>query len=384
MDTQKTQEPLPLFDKINKTSFHSQYGGLWTDLSNAHELTEGKIELEIISEYEAKKLHYFIDNGYVILESIIPNDVIDRFVTQLEQIYQGNLEGFTAEIWANQQLHYGIPYKKEYFGNRTLKLVDVHKNSELARQINLHPSLVRFLGLIFERPALAFQTLTFAYGTQQPIHQDTAYVRVDNPMEMVASWIALEDIQEGTGELEFYAGSHKLPDFNFPNNPGLRGDEKWFPIGKSKWFDCKDNQTHHTYLKWLVEESEKIGLPRRKFKAKKGDVLIWTNDLAHGGSKIEKEDISRLSLVTHYCPFNCNPYYFYTHRHSEKIKHSRLGYYSYAYHETQAESMLQVDKLPSDFDSQRYLKLNPDVAEAGMDAKVHYLQYGIKENRSYK
>ena len=61
MDIQKTQEPLPFFDTVNQNSFHSQYGGLWTDLSNAHELTEGKKELEIISEYEAKKLHQFVE-----------------------------------------------------------------------------------------------------------------------------------------------------------------------------------------------------------------------------------------------------------------------------------------------------------------------------------
>jgi ectoine hydroxylase-related dioxygenase (phytanoyl-CoA dioxygenase family) len=327
------QDPLPIFDRVYKNSFRSQHGGLWTDLSHAHELTAGKRELDFISDYEAQKLHYFIDNGYVILESIIPPEIVDDYLEELDKVYKGDLTGFSAEIWENNQLFYGVPYKPEYFTNKTLKIVDAHRESEFARKISLYPSLVRFLSLIFERSVLAFQTLTFHYGTQQPIHQDTAYVRVDNPMELVASWIALEDIQEGTGELEFYIGSHRLADYNFDGNPGLQGDEQWFPQGQSKWLDYRDYESNRTYMQWLVEESERQGLQRGKFKAKKGDVLIWTNDLAHGGSKIERDDISRLSLVTHYCPSNRNPYYFYTSRHSEKIKYNHLGYYSYTEHQ---------------------------------------------------
>jgi hypothetical protein len=40
--------------------------------------------------------------------------------------------------------------------------------------------------------------------------------------------------------------------------------------------------------------------------------------------------------------------------------------------------------LPTDFDSQTYLELNPDVREAGVDAIEHYLRYGVIEGRAYK
>lgn len=46
-----------------------------------------------------------------------------------------------------------------------------------------------------------------------------------------------------------------------------------------------------------------------------------------------------------------------------------------------------IDKdsgLPSDFDPEAYLLLNPDVRMAGMDPVHHYLQHGRKENREYK
>ncbi len=39
--------------------------------------------------------------------------------------------------------------------------------------------------------------------------------------------------------------------------------------------------------------------------------------------------------------------------------------------------------LPSDFDTQKYLDLNPDVANSGVDPEVHFITYGQFENRQY-
>jgi SAM-dependent methyltransferase len=42
---------------------------------------------------------------------------------------------------------------------------------------------------------------------------------------------------------------------------------------------------------------------------------------------------------------------------------------------------LFVPTLPTDFDAEAYLAINPDVAAAGIPAADHYLNYGWKENR---
>ena len=41
-------------------------------------------------------------------------------------------------------------------------------------------------------------------------------------------------------------------------------------------------------------------------------------------------------------------------------------------------------KIPHDFDPDAYLKLNPDVKNAGVDPVRHYIDFGFKEGRSYK
>lgn len=319
LDVSKTLDPLPLPNTLPLPEFNSKFGGLWTDLSNAPDLLDGKFELGLINEYEAQKLKFFIENGYVILEKAISEELVDQLNNDIDRIWNEELKGFFLERIG--------PVKAEQKNKRN-KLLDIYANLEAARAVNLNPNIGRFLSLIFERPALAFQSLSFLYGSQQPVHQDTAYVRVSSPLEFVASWIALEDIKENTGELEYYVGSHKLPDYPFKANK--LGRKTWFPPNKSKWQDYGNNEPD--YLEWLHTESKKLGFKKSKFLANKGDVLIWAADFAHGGSKIEGGGKkSRLSFVTHYCPLNCNPFYWYHSKHSPKIKHNKYAYYTSKY-----------------------------------------------------
>jgi len=148
---------------------------------------------------------------------------------------------------------------------------------------------------LFEAPPKAFQGLTFWNGSQQDIHKDTAYVKIDsNPMNLAASWLALEDISVGTGEREYYVGSHRAPDFLFG--------------GTSKWMESHGAE-HPKFLASLHEDAATYGHARKSFIAKAGDILIWHADLAHGGSKILNPSLTRKSLVTHFCPVQDEPFY---------------------------------------------------------------------------
>jgi len=182
------------------------------------------------------------------------------------------------------------------FREERIKLLDVHAHSEAARQIIFSAPILRFLTLVFERPALAFQSLNFRWGSQQDIHQDTAFVKVSSPLEFAASWVALEDIQPDSGELEYYVGSHELDDYLFADG------QKWMPAPFKA-------ATYDAFIQSLDARSRQGGLRRARFLPKKGDVLIWSADLAHGGSKNASPGVTRKSLVTHYCPVTCKPLY---------------------------------------------------------------------------
>jgi hypothetical protein len=66
---------------------------------------------------------------------------------------------------------------------------------------------------------------------------------------------------------------------------------------------------YNRYVDSLHTRSQARGLERQRFRPKKGDVLIWSADLAHGGSRYVSKGVTRKSLVTHYCPAACEPVY---------------------------------------------------------------------------
>jgi hypothetical protein len=276
------------------------------------DLVRTQFDHKAISAHEADQLHHWITNGYVIIEKAVPEDVIDRVLYDTGLAWTGNFASIFVEHFAGGQMTFSraCPELRDAFG----KMLDLYSVSQSTREAIFADPIRRFLQLIFQRPPLAFQSLSFIAGTGQPIHQDTAYVVVSSPMEFAASWIALEDIQPNTGELEYYEGSHKMEEFLF------QGQYKNMPLG---------DPDHLKYLQSLHKKAAEMGLKRKKFRPKKGDALIWSADLAHGGSQERDPNTSRLSIVTHYCPFELEPAYFRSVPNSGRVAHGRDCFYAY-------------------------------------------------------
>jgi hypothetical protein len=306
-------QPQPIdIQQLAGPRFHSRFGGLWTDLTNAHEMIEGKAALGQITAEEAGQLQRWVEDGFVILPQAVSHELIDRLETDVEEIWDGRSSAhcFVEFYEAGQMVIY--PAGPE-FKNKLNKLLDLYAHLRSAREVVFAPAILRFLTLIFERPALAFQGLCFRWGSQQAIHQDSAFVKVSSPLEFAASWVALEDIQPGSGELEYYVGSHRLEDYLF------EGRYKWMPLKSPEY---------QRFIDSLRERSEALGLERQRFLPKKGDVLLWSADLAHGGSPDVQPGLTRKSIVTHYCPINCEPVYADPSRRFPRSRYSDIAYFT--------------------------------------------------------
>ncbi|MEO0650855.1 MAG: phytanoyl-CoA dioxygenase family protein [Planctomycetota bacterium] len=274
-----------------QSGYHSRFGGLWTDRLDVETELERRRAAGCFTDEEAERLRSWIRDGYVVLLGAVDHAVIDAVLADVERAWSGQVDGLIAELGGVQE-PVGPHARK-----RHTKLLDLHVVSEAARRAIFAPPLLRFLELVCESEPVAFQSLAFDNGSGQPIHQDTAYVVVTPPLAFLASWIALEDIRPGSGELAYYVGSHRLPEHVFAS--GLRN-----------WNRKRDGDgANAAYLDDLVRRSEAAGLERRTFLPRKGDVLLWANDLAHGGSTVTDPDATRRSLVTHYCPQDAQPYY---------------------------------------------------------------------------
>lgn len=298
----------------DRPSYRSRFGGFWTDLSNAHDLVAQKLEAGAFSEDEAETLRHWIDHGWVILRNAVAPEVVDQVKDDVEKAWTGAF----SSVWVEYHSYHVLRTSKARpdLRHRAAKMLDLYIDSAAARNAMFADPIRRFLNLVFERAPMAFQSLTFIRGSEQAIHQDTAYVVVSSPIELAASWIALEDIVPGSGELLYYDGSHKIEEFLFQ--------------GKNKNME-PDDPDHGEFLASLHEKSKALGCEMKTFLPKKGDALIWSADLAHGGAPIESEEQTRKSLVTHYCPVDRDPGYFRRGpgRHSEKIKLRDDAYYCY-------------------------------------------------------
>ncbi len=280
----------------NPTDYHSRFGGLWIDKLNAPVLIEQKLRANEISDTEAAQLRQFIQDGYLILEGAVPHEVVDQLNAELDAAWE-NLDDRIKV----QTAHGAYKKLADVPRDQTLvKLLDAYVFSDAAIQATFSPPILAFLHLIFNDDVLAFQNLTFEVGSTQAMHRDGAYVVVNSPLEFAASWIAREDIHPGSGELVYYPGSHRFPDFLF-------GPDK----DRMSWHPDRDGQAiHRHFLHWLHQSAKERGIKRKHFLPKKGDALIWHAGLAHGGGPIANGSLTRQSYVTHYCPKRVSPNYF--------------------------------------------------------------------------
>jgi phytanoyl-CoA hydroxylase len=294
--------------------YRSRFGGLWTDLSNAPEIIAGKLELGTINRKEAESLRSFIENGFVVFPGTIPGYHLRQLNRDIERIWTGTI----PDVWVGsnedgrsctRQIRPG----DEKRADQQIRLLDLYEQLESARAVMFDSMIARFLQLIFERPVLAHQGLTFYRGSRQSMHRDSAFVRLTSPMEFAAAWIALEDIQEGSGELEYYPRSHLYPDYLF------EGKYKWLPPGN----DELDN-----FYADLRERAKAAGTSAVKFRPRAGDVFIWSADLAHGGSSFDNDNLTRRSFVVHYCPLNVEPMYYTYSGNTGQHKYRKGCYYT--------------------------------------------------------
>ena len=274
-----------------------RFGGLWPDLPNAEDLIEGKLETGRITERDAELLRFWRANGYVILRGAASDAQVAAAAADLDHAYVG---GFPDLLFECHPISPQRIFWQPEVAQHPAKALDIHHFSPATRALMFCPAVTQFLGLIFESHAFASQTLGFLRGSAQEGHQDSAYVPYTIGRCFAASWIALEDVTLGAGELFYYPGSHRFPDYLYAGayksvHEAMRMDALADPRAAVS-----------LHVAGLEARAAEWGLEKRPFAARRGDALIWHADLVHGGNPVSAE-VTRKSLVTHYCPKRLAP-----------------------------------------------------------------------------
>jgi hypothetical protein len=301
---------------------------LWTDTPYAMQRVEGLFEANEITAEERDDLTHFIDHGWLIWHAAIEPDLIDRFVADIRSHHLHPKKFLTTNHRQNDSRLKLSGSTPDHFES----LFDLYVNLASARDVCFHPRISRFLSLIFDTKPVACQQLLFQRSNGHRVHQDTSVVAVEDPMLLAATWIALQDVIEGSGELAFYDRSHRLPHYLF--NDGTKRIN----------FNEDDNDL---YVAELDAACRRNGMAYERFLAKKGDVFFWTADLVHRSHpRTLAEDTPRLSCVTHYHPTSTTPFWFRHHpNRRHQIDLGQRGAYVSAHYPLRPKQrgMLDVD-----------------------------------------
>ena len=193
--------------------------------------------------------------------------------------------------FSESDLDHAATYTRDLKGAR---VQDAWVVNPAIKRLAADPRVLAFLKGLYQRRAFPFQTLNFPRGSQQHPHSDTFHFNSDPQGFMCGVWIALEDIRPGSGPLQYFSGSQRLPIFS-------NADMDYEPEGR--------------YEPLIARTLESGGFKPETALIKRGQAFIWAANLMHGGSPITDPGATRLSQVTHYYFDGCG---YFTPFHSSK------------------------------------------------------------------
>jgi len=237
----------------------------WFDRPDALAMVDRRVEAGEILEQDGHHLRHFVERGYVILEGILDDALIDAVNLEVDDAIANGWQG--------------------YVNGSSQRLERLHEKYPAMRKLWLDRRHLRVADLIFGVAAWPCQTLTYVFGSQQDAHQDSIHLTPFPAGYMCGIWIALEDIVPDSGELVVYPGSHREPRVYMKDAgcPKVEGGN-WSTFGA------------RVVSGWL-EQSKRF--EPVVYRPRKGTVLIWHENLLHAGSVRRDLSRSRRSVVIH-------------------------------------------------------------------------------------
>ena len=230
---------------------------------------ERELERSGLDDHGKEQVAFFAEHGYLILRPEIPE--FDRLADEI-----------TTALAAEHAT--------------VNRIQDAWRYVPAVRELATRPEVLTVLENLYGRRPVPFQTLNFARGTQQRTHSDLVHFNSLPQRFMAGVWFALEDVGPQNGALHYYPGSHRLAVYE-PHDLGLNGSSV-----RSR------NTDYRQYEDFLVGLIDDLGLAKETVRMRRGEAMIWSANLLHGGERIEDPQSTRRSQVTH-CYFEGCRYY---------------------------------------------------------------------------
>jgi phytanoyl-CoA hydroxylase len=224
---------------------------------------------------------HYARHGYVVLRNLVPRSAIE----ELLKVYAAEIVPSNYPFFRQNTNSYE-PNKLTTHGYVQQAFLDIHDYSKYprfsssAREIFCAPGIIQALRRVtgFDTFSL-MQTMMFDRNTETPGHQDWYYLDSVPSGNLIAGWIALEDIDERAGRFYVMRGS-KQRDFGAQLAGRTHAD--WLAVIKT----------------YIDSHPEDVSAPALRA----GDVLFWNSRTVHGSLPTRDEAFSRKSLTAHYLP----------------------------------------------------------------------------------
>lgn len=230
---------------------------------------------------------YYRENGYVIVRRLFPSETCDA----QRRLWEEEVKPFGGYIYrqATAKAEKHVFNQSGWVMNPILNLQSVDPKcfprfrNYATEAVLASPNLRDvFAGILGELPKVV-QSMYFEGNSATWEHQDSYYLDSEKIGEMVAAWIAIEDIAARAGRFFICPGSHrlKLDAHGLENNIA---------------------EHHESYIQSVVDKIKQLKLEIRAPALEKGDVLFWNSFTIHGSLNTQDARFSRSSITCHAIP----------------------------------------------------------------------------------
>ncbi|TVQ18631.1 MAG: phytanoyl-CoA dioxygenase family protein [Leptolyngbya sp. DLM2.Bin15] len=154
------------------------------------------------------QIQQFQNDGFLIIENLLPLDLPDRLIERMERLFYGEFET-------------GI-YPDEWYWRQGLSLPDVTREicnawkcDRTIASLVLSAELGRLTATLagWDGARIGQDSMWIKPPSAKAVamHQDGAYIDYLTPPHMMTCWIALQDASLADGTLVYARGSHKWP-----------------------------------------------------------------------------------------------------------------------------------------------------------------------------
>lgn len=235
-----------------------------------------------ITEQEVEIAIKFNRDGYIVVDLELEHSFIKECIEQID--FLNNRDDIKTQ-------------EGKYHYSKGKRIFEGWRESEHLHTLAMNKKVFAMLRFLYRKEPVPFQTITFNYGSNQPLHSDVIHFDSVPHRWLTAVWVALEDMTESNGSLVYVPKSHKLPRFDFYD---LKIDVPEY----GKQFESYNE--YENFIRQLVESSN---LKTESLLCKKGQALVWAANLIHGGDIIRDTNSTRYSQVSHYYYEDCDIYF---------------------------------------------------------------------------